>query len=69
MIFFLDSLNTFYFLSVVSSTSHIIYQGVIGTVIEYFSGAYPAWPTYLCKLAVLGTKAARSVVADFNPLW
>lgn len=47
---------------------HIIYQAVIGTVIEYFSEAYPAWPTYLCKLAVLGTKAARSIVADFNPL-
>lgn len=47
---------------------HIIYEGVIGTVIEYFSEAYPAWPTYLCKLAVLGTKAARSIVADFNPL-
>lgn len=47
---------------------HIIYQGVIGTVIEYFSEAYPVWPTYLCKLAVLGTKAARSCVAVFNPL-
>lgn len=46
---------------------HIIYQGVIGTVIEYFSEAYPVWPTYLCKLAVLGTKAARSCVAVFNP--
>lgn len=46
---------------------HIIYRGVIGTVIEYFSEAYPVWPTYLCKLAVLGTKAARSCVAVFNP--
>lgn len=46
---------------------HIIYQGVIGTVIEYFSEAYTVWPTYLCKLAVLGTKAARSGVAVFNP--
>lgn len=46
---------------------HIIYQGVIGTVIEYFSEAYPVWPTYLCKLAVLATKAARSAVAVFNP--
>lgn len=35
---------------------------------EYFSVAYPGWPTYLCKLAVLGTKAARSVVTAFNPL-
>lgn len=46
---------------------HVIYQGVIGTVIEYFSEAYPVWPTYLCKLAVLGTKAVRSGVAVFNP--